>query len=72
MSKKPENMREVCGNCRYHNTYDYPDRVFCFDKFSRRENPVVSVFHSCDSWEVKLQDCFCLQDSMRKRGKKTN
>jgi len=70
MSKKTGHKSTVCGNCRYHNTYKYPDQVFCFARFSKRENPVVSIFHHCDEWESKLQDCFCLEDSLRKRGKK--
>jgi len=71
MSKKSGRMEKICGNCRYHNAYEYPDRVFCFAKFGERENPVVSIFYCCDEWENQLQDCFCLEDAMKKKGKKT-
>jgi len=72
LSRKTGQMRKVCGNCRYHNTYKYPDQVFCFARFSHRENPVVSVwFDHCNEWESKLQECFCLEDSLKKRGKRT-
>jgi len=67
MPKKSSHMDKVCGNCRYHNTYEYPDRVFCFARFSGRENPVFSVFDSCDEWENKLQECFCLEDALKRK-----
>ena len=68
MPKKVEEKR-MCGNCRYHNAYEYPDRIFCFSKFSNREEPVVSIFDSCDEWESKLQECYCLEEALGKRGK---
>jgi hypothetical protein len=70
MPKKPEQMDRVCGNCRYHNAYDYPDTVFCFAKFSNKEKAVVSILSSCDEWENKLQECCCLEDHLKKQGKK--
>jgi len=69
--KKSANVDKVCGNCRYHNAYEYPDQVFCFAKFANRENPVLSIFGSCDEWENKLQECFCFDDALKKQGKKT-
>ncbi len=70
MTKDAARMRKVCGNCRYHNTYAYPDSVFCFARFADRKNPVVSILFSCDEWENKLQDCYCLEDYLKKRRKK--
>ena len=70
MPKKAANMDKVCGNCRYHNAYEYPDYVFCFNKFSDREYPRFSIFDFCEQWENKLQECFCLEDALKKRGKK--
>jgi len=61
--------KKVCGNCRYHNTYDYPDRIFCFVKFQKLSNPVVSALDHCDQWEYKPQECFCLEDTMKKHKK---
>lgn len=63
--------KKVCGNCRYHNTYEYPDTVFCFAKFSNRENAVISIFDSCNEWESKLQECYCLEEALAKRDKKS-
>ncbi len=70
MKKKSEQMRKVCGNCRYHNTYDYPSTVFCFAKFAERKKAVVSVLFSCDEWEGQLQNCNCLEDHLRKHKKR--
>ncbi len=69
MPKKTEE-KKVCGNCRYHNAYKYPDTVFCFAKFSDRKEPVISIFDSCDEWESKLQECYCLEEALAKRNKK--
>lgn len=71
MSKKSKNMDKICGNCRYHNTYEYPDYVFCFAKFAdRKKKATLSIFETCDEWEGQLQGCFCLEDALKKRGKK--
>jgi len=76
VKKEDENLKEavssekkICGNCRYHNTYDYPDKIFCFVKFQKMVNPVVSILDSCDEWEYKPQECYCLEDSSKKSEK---
>lgn len=70
MTKKSESNEKICGTCRYHNTYEYPHTVFCFARFSERQNPVVSIYQTCKEWEVKVQDCYCLQDASKKDKKK--
>jgi hypothetical protein len=59
--------KKYCGNCSYHNTYEYPDRIFCFFKFQNKDNPIVSVFDCCDTWEFKTQECYCLKDALKKQ-----
>lgn len=72
LPKKTEQMEKICGNCRYHNAYNYPDQVFCFAKFADpKKNPAVSIFSTCEDWENKVQDCFCLEDARRKQVKKS-
>ncbi len=80
MSKKEKRQRlkdvsgvrkKVCGNCCYHNAYEYPDKVFCFVKFQKLANPVVSVLDHCGYWENKPQECNCLEDALKKNKKKT-
>jgi len=62
MPRTARRMRKVCGNCRYHNTYEYPEKVFCFVRFANRKSPVVSILFGCNEWENKLQECLCLED----------
>jgi len=72
--KKEANIKEknrFCGNCRYHNSYNYPDQIFCFAKFQKRENPVTSVLNRCPEWASKPQECFCLDDTLKKNEKKS-
>ncbi len=59
-----------CGNCRYHNSYNYPDESFCFLKFQKHENAVVSTMDKCDLWKSKPQECHCLGDTLNKKEKK--
>jgi len=70
MEEKSESKEKFCGNCRYHNTYEYPDLIFCFVQYKKRNNPVVSTLYCCDEWEFKPQGCFCLEDSFKKAGRK--
>ena len=67
---KGKTEKNICGNCRYHNAYDYPDKIFCFAKFQNLENPVVSIFDCCDEWQEKTQECFCLEEARKKNLKK--
>lgn len=71
MKKVASSEKRFCGNCRYHNTYDYPNRVFCFVKFQKLSNPIVSTLDNCDEWEYKHQECFCLQDALKRNKEKT-
>lgn len=63
---------KCCGNCRYHSAYQYPDTIFCFDKFGNTENPVKSVFDVCNEWEFKEQACFCLDNALKRRANEEN
>ncbi len=69
--RQPLKNDRVCGNCRYHNSYNYPDKIFCFAKFQKRETPVVSILDSCQEWTVKTQECNCLEDALKKHEKRS-
>ena len=72
--KKETNLKgknRVCGNCRYHNSYNYPDQIFCFAKFQKKEDPVTSVLDFCPQWASKPQECFCLDDKLKNNEKKS-
>lgn len=67
MTKAARQTRKVCGNCCYHNTYEYPGKVFCFVRFSDRKDSAVSILFSCDEWEPRLQECLCLEDYIKQK-----
>ncbi len=60
----------LCGNCRYHNSYIYPDQSFCFVKFQKKEDAIVSTLDCCNQWACKPQECHCLEDTLKKQEKK--
>jgi len=49
---------KCCGNCKYHNAYQYSNTIFCFAKFENNESPVKRIFDVCNEWELKEQACF--------------
>jgi len=71
MKKKSEGNRKVCGNCRYHNAYQYPGLVFCFWKFTERKKSAVPILFTCSDWEQQVQECNCLEDYLKKHKKNT-
>ena len=56
---------KCCGNCRYHSAYQYPDTIFCFDKFADNDGQLKSIFDVCNEWEFKEQGCFCLDAAFK-------
>jgi len=61
-----------CGNCHFHNVYEYPNVVFCFKRFQQGKNAVLSTLDCCDEWELQSQECFCLRDALEKQNLKKN
>jgi len=58
-------VERCCGNCLYHSAYRYPTHIFCFERFVRRENPVMPTLSCCELWEPDPQDCFCVRDALK-------
>lgn len=58
---------KCCGNCAFHNVYQYPDTIFCFYRFGLKESGIMNIFDCCDGWEEKAQECNCLEDSIKLR-----
>ncbi len=67
MEKTLESKGRFCGNCRYHNVYQYPDLIFCFLRYQQHLGPVISTFECCEQWELKPQECFCVEEALKKR-----
>jgi len=70
MEKRLEPMERFCGNCRYHNAYQYPDLILCFVRYQKHEDPIVSIFGCCEKWEPKSQECLCLEEALKKRNQR--
>ncbi|MFQ6080955.1 MAG: hypothetical protein ACE5OW_04740 [Candidatus Bathyarchaeia archaeon] len=70
MEKQPELKERFCGNCRHHNVYEYPDLILCFVRYQKHEDPIVPTLGCCEEWEFDPQECFCLQEVLRKRNER--
>jgi len=58
-----------CGNCDSHNSYDYPDRVFCSTRYGQNKDPIVNTLWCCPEWKLVSQECFCVKEALRKNNK---
>jgi len=67
MDKRPDSVRRFCGNCKYHDVYQYPDLIFCEFHFVRNEKAVFPTLGCCEFWEPHYQQCFCVEDAFEKR-----
>ena len=70
MEKQPEPKERFCGNCRNHNVYQHPDLILCFVRYRKHEDPIVPTLGCCEEWEFDLQECFCLEEALRKRNER--
>jgi hypothetical protein len=68
--EKAKGKQRFCGNCGYHNMYDYPDWVLCWMRFSEGKEPIVRTLWCCEHWSSSSQECFCVEEAKRsQRGK---
>ncbi|MGB9134187.1 MAG: hypothetical protein WCC63_01150 [Candidatus Bathyarchaeia archaeon] len=67
MKKQTAPVEKFCGNCHQHNTYRYPDQIFCMLHFLEQKNPIYSTLDVCEKWKLDNQECFCLQEAFKKR-----
>jgi hypothetical protein len=68
--KEQTTGKKYCGNCSAHNSYQYPDIVFCMNRFLRGENPVTPTLSVCSEWQTHVQKCFCVDDALKKKAEK--
>ena len=66
-SDKPE---KFCGNCDSHNSFDYPNRVFCSTRYGQDKDPIVDTLWSCSEWNKVSQECYCVREALKQRKKK--
>ena len=70
MDEQTKPTEKLCGNCHHHNTYSYPDQIFCMFHFLRQKNPVYSTLDVCENWKPDNQECFCVREASKKRQSK--
>jgi hypothetical protein len=70
LEEKAKIKQKFCGNCGNHNAYSYPEQVFCSRRFSERKDPIVQTLWCCEEWNPSSQECYCVDEAMKKRNKK--
>jgi len=70
MKKHSMSKRKYCGNCYYHNALNYPDQIFCIFHFLKQKKPIFSTLDVCENWKPDYQECFCLQEALKKQSVK--
>lgn len=56
---------KYCGNCGWHNVYEYPDLIFCELKLTK----LPTLTPACGSWTQGHGECFCVRDALENREK---
>lgn len=54
-----------CGNCKKHHPYEYPDKIFCLQRFIENKGPIVQTLECCEAWTQSDQECYCVKDAQR-------
>ncbi len=60
-----EQVQKYCGNCYYHNVFDFPKQSFCSLLFQRREDPIVPTLSVCEHWKQDYQKCNCVREALK-------
>ena len=67
MRKEINLEKKFCGNCKWHNVYNYPNFIFCFERYMDHKDPVMSTLDCCEGWEPHNAECFCVKEAMSDR-----
>ena len=67
--KKSKSKSRFCGNCHYHNMYEYPVLIFCSLRYQNSNDFIVPTLGCCGKWTPDAQECFCVKEAMKKRNK---
>ena len=70
MKEKAKTEKRFCGNCGNHNAYNYPDQIFCTRRFSDNKDPVVQTLWYCEDWNPSSQECYCVEEAIKKQNTK--
>jgi hypothetical protein len=69
MGEKAKTKKRFCGNCVHHNPYDYPDQILCTKLLLENKNPVVQTLWCCEEWNATGEECYCVEEAMKKDNK---
>jgi hypothetical protein len=67
MGEKSKTKKRSCGNCVHHNPYDYPHQILCTRLLLENKNPVVQTSWCCEEWNPSSEECYCVEEAMKKR-----
>lgn len=69
METKREIKEKYCGNCSYHNVYEFPSKIFCTYRLAKGLDPIISTLWCCENWQPSVDDCFCVEAAKKQAGK---
>ena len=69
IKKGSKSKNRFCGNCHYHDMYEYPDLILCRLHYQNSSNFIFSTLGCCEKWAPDSQECFCVEEAMKKRNK---
>lgn len=67
MSEQKTKEERYCGNCINHCVYHYPEETFCMLRFLAGSDAIVPTLDVCENWKIDYEECFCVQEAMKKR-----
>jgi len=57
--------KKYCGNCGWHNVYEYPNIIFC--ELKLKKFPTLTP--GCENWMEGYEECFCVRDALESERK---
>ena len=69
IKKESRSKSKFCGNCYYHDMYEYPNLILCRLHYENSKDFIFPTLGSCGKWAPDSQECFCVEEAMKKRKK---
>jgi hypothetical protein len=63
---------EYCGNCDSHNSYEYPNKVFCSTRYGKNLSPIVETLWRCNDYNKVSQECYCVREAQKEKDNGTS
>jgi len=67
--KKSGSRSRFCGNCYYHDAYEYPVFIICKFRYFNSDDFIVPTLGWCEKWTPDTQECFCVEEALKKQNK---